>query len=151
MQLAKDFPGVINPAEAARRALEAADIEPEGLVNEPPKEPPSNVVAEIKKVESETVLNLAKAEQANASGVKDIADARATEGAAQMEGANAAAFELGATDAGRVPGVEGSPGQPMGAASPGDGIGGAEGGMGGAELGSEPGGPALPDGIADAG
>lgn len=151
MQLAKDFPGVINPAEAARRALEAADIESEGLVNEPPKEPPPQLVAEIEETKSKTTLNLAKAEQANASGVKDIADARATEGAAQAEGAQNAAFELGATEQGRVSGVEGAPGEPMGLQGPADGIGGPAASLGGEELGAGGGGPPPADGITQPG
>lgn len=137
------FPEVSNRAEVVRRIYEAADIDPEGLVNEPPKEPPPNVVAEIKETESKTVLNLAKAEQAKATGVKDIADARATEGSAQAEGAERAAFELGATHQGRVSGVEGSPGEPMGLPGAEIGVGGAEGGLDGGQLGPGQGGPDL--------
>jgi chaperonin GroES len=150
-QTAQAFPGAVNPAEAVKRVFEAADIDPEGLVNEPPKEPPPNVVADIKKTESETRLNDAKAAEANATGVKDIADARATESVAQAEGAHHAAFELGATHQGRVPGLEGAPGEPMGLQGPADGIGGAAPSLDGQELGPGQPGPGDADGMAQPG
>lgn len=151
MQLAKDFPGVVNPMEAVTRAFEAADIDAEGLINPPPQGPPPNVVAEIKETESKTELNLAKADQARATGIKDVADARATEGIAQAEGAERAAFELGATLEGGVPRVEGAPGEPMGVPGAANGVGGPEIGLDGQVVGGGPSGPAPFDGIAQPG
>lgn len=136
-QTAKDFPQAINQAEGLRRIFEAAGIDDyEALIIPPPTQPPPQMIADIDKTKSETALNIARADQANAGGVKDIADARATEGASQAHGAMNAAYELGATHQGRVSGVEGTPGQQMGVQGAPDGLPGPAAGVDGPELGA---------------
>lgn len=128
------FPKVLNPVEAVKRVFEAAQIDDfEALIAEPPKEPPPQMVADIDKTKSETALNLAKAEQAKASGTKDIADARATTGEAQAEGAVNASFLLGTAVERGLPSVEGAPGDAVGlsglSSDGGTGAGGVDGGV----------------------
>lgn len=138
-QTAATFPNAINPQAAAKRVLEAAQIDnPEELITQPPKEPPPQMVADIDKTKSETALNLARAKEAEAGGAKDIADARATTGEAQAEGAANAAFALGTAVEGGIPDLEGAPGDGMGVPGlPGNGAGGGE-GMDGSLVGQPP-------------
>jgi chaperonin GroES len=138
------FPDVMNKAEAVKRILEAAQIDEDGLIPPPPKGPPPQLVAELQKTASETEKNLAQARNYDA-------DARVKTGEAEQRGAENAAFALGAAHEGRVPSVEGQPGQPMGL--PGAGGGGEEAG-GGLDLGKlavGEGGPLGAEGAADAG
>lgn len=130
-QVAAAFPGSVNQLAAASRIFEAAQIdEPDELLVPPPKEPPPNVVAELKKTESETVKNLAQAENYSA-------DAAVKTGEAQLEGAMSAAFELGSAAQGGVPGVAGASGEPMGIPGAGGGVGGSEIGLDASQLGPE--------------
>jgi chaperonin GroES len=148
-QVAGVWPNAVNPATALRRVFEAAGIDnPDELIVQPPKEPPPNVIADIDKTKSETTLNLAKAAQANAGGVKDIADARATEGTSHAQGATDAAFALGSTHQGRVSGVEGPPGEPVGVQGPPDGQPSPAAGVDPGVVDAGPGGPPIPDGTA---
>lgn len=109
-QTAAAFPQAVNPVAAVKRIFEAAQIdEADELIVQPSKEPPPNVVAEIKETESKAAMNTAHAKLYEA-------DAAVKAGEAQQEGAERAAFELGATDLGRVPGLAGQPsGDAMGA------------------------------------
>lgn len=144
-QTAVAFPGAVNPAEAAKRIFEAAQIdEPEALIVQPPKEPPPNVVAELKKTDSETAKNVATAQ-------KTEAETKIMTGEAQTEGALDAAFSLGAAHEGVVPGVEGAPGQPMGVQGAQGGGGPPEAGVGSDLVDQGGGGPVGADGAALAG
>lgn len=134
-QVAKDFPQAINQVTAARRIFEAAQVEePDELLIPPPKEPPPNVVADLKKTDSETVKNLAQADNYQA-------EAAAKTGEAQMEGAMNAAHALGAAIPGGVPHLAGPSGEPVGIPGSEVGLGGPEGGMAGADVGL--GGPGM--------
>lgn len=148
MQVAQAFPGVVNGPEAAKRAFEGAQIdEPESLIVQAPKQPPPQLVAEIDKTKSETALNLAKADQAKAGGLKDVAEARVKTGAAHAEGAMSAAFSLGSTHAGGIPGLEEPPSQPMGGQGDVGPLATPEGGLAPSELGGGGGEPAPADGM----
>jgi len=127
-QTAQAFPNVLNPQAAVKRILEAAQIDnPEELLPQPGP-PPPQMVAELKKTESETARNLAQAENYQA-------DAAVKTGEAQMEGAVNAAFALGTAVEGGVPSLAGEPGQPMGVSGPSSGGGGPAPGMDGGQLG----------------
>jgi hypothetical protein len=150
-QAAAAFPGVINPQEAVKRVFEAAQIDDIEALIAQPQGPPPNVLADIDKTKSETALNTAKIEETKAKAAKDLADARATTGEAQAEGATHAAFVLGATHEGGVSNLEGAPSVSMGVQGNGDGLGAAIQGVAGGELGEEQPGPAVPEGMPNAG
>jgi chaperonin GroES len=121
-----------NGAAIMLDALKAAEIdEPERLMAPPQQGPPPGAQEEIEKIKSETVknetqavLNMAKAGQATGEVI----------------------------GAGGVRGVEGAPGDQMGAQQPPEGLGGPEGGMAPPDMGGggEPL-PVDPEGIADPG
>ncbi len=133
-QVAVAFPGAINPQEAAKRIFEAAQIEnPDALIVQPPQGPPPEMIAEIKKKGAE-------ADQAAAHAEVYRADAAVKTGQAHQEGAELAAFALGAAHEGGIPSVAGEPGQPMGGPGPPGGVGQPQAGVGGIDLGPQPGG-----------
>lgn len=122
------------------RALEAADIDnPDQLVAKPGPPPPM-MMAEVDKVKSETALNLAKADQAKGTALKNVADAGKTAGETPgaPDGQQAEPLQPG-----RPADMAGRPDDPMGAPGPAIAGGGLPGPMDQPDLGA---GPALPAG-----
>lgn len=145
-QTAAAFPGAINPQAAAKRTLEAAEIENVQELLSEPQPPPPQMLADVDKTKSETTLNLAKAKEAEASAGQKAADAQVKTGEAHAQGAQDAAYQLGTAHEGGLADVGGEPGQPMGVPGAPDGGGGPADGMGQPDLGAGPVGGAGPPG-----
>jgi chaperonin GroES len=136
-EVAKGNP-VINPIEATRRVLEAGQVGDVDTLIMPPPQPNPEEEA-LKRIVSELALQKQEADilDTMTKAIKNIADAEAAETGTQIDIysriLDALRARLEANGQGRVPGMEGQPGNAMGA---GPALGG--GGQGGAGMQGQP-------------
>lgn len=158
-QVAASFPNAINQQAAARRILEAADIDnPDELVVQPT--PPPGMAEDIQNTAADTELKKAGALEKQTGAAKNqaltakaLAETGVIAGEAHqegmMDGIQGALATQGPGISGGPASVAGQPGNPMGAESAPAGVGGPEGGVGGGVVGDAASGPAPVEGASD--